>query len=84
MAQHLKQHGWQYIVVDIQWSEPHPRRRLPPGRGAGNRCERQTHPRRRPLSLRRRGPRLPPLADYVHSLGLRFGIHIMRGIPAKP
>ena len=24
MAQHLKQHGWRYIVVDIQWSEPHP------------------------------------------------------------
>ncbi len=22
-----------------------------------------------------------PLADYVHSLGLKFGIHIMRGIP---
>jgi hypothetical protein len=26
MAQHLKQHGWQYVVVDIQWSEPNPRR----------------------------------------------------------
>ena len=24
MAKHLKQHGWQYIVVDIQWSEQHP------------------------------------------------------------
>lgn len=22
-----------------------------------------------------------PLADYIHSLGLKFGIHIMRGIP---
>ena len=22
-----------------------------------------------------------PLAEYVHSLGLKFGIHIMRGIP---
>jgi alpha-galactosidase len=22
-----------------------------------------------------------PLADYVHSKGLKFGIHIMRGIP---
>lgn len=22
-----------------------------------------------------------PLADYVHGLGLKFGIHIMRGIP---
>ena len=22
MAKHLKPHGWQYVVVDIQWSEP--------------------------------------------------------------
>src|ERR1022692_4326921 len=22
MAQHLQQHGWQYVVIDIQWSEP--------------------------------------------------------------
>src|SRR5690349_5464418 len=22
MAQHLKQYGWQYVVVDIQWYEP--------------------------------------------------------------
>jgi len=25
MARNLKQHGWQYVVVDIQWSEPDPR-----------------------------------------------------------
>jgi hypothetical protein len=24
-----------------------------------------------------------PLADYVHSLGLKFGIHVMRGIPRQ-
>jgi alpha-galactosidase len=24
-----------------------------------------------------------PLADYIHGLGLRFGIHIMRGIPGR-
>lgn len=22
MAKHLKQHGWEYVVVDIQWYEP--------------------------------------------------------------
>jgi len=27
------------------------------------------------------GKGFKPLADYVHSLGMRFGIHIMRGIP---
>src|SRR5258706_14245812 len=25
MASKLKKHGWQYIVVDIQWSEQHPK-----------------------------------------------------------
>ncbi len=25
MAAKLKSHGWQYIVVDIQWSEPNPK-----------------------------------------------------------
>ena len=25
MSKNLRSHGWQYIVVDIQWSEPHPR-----------------------------------------------------------
>jgi hypothetical protein len=24
-----------------------------------------------------------PLADYVHAKGLKFGIHIMRGIPGQ-
>src|SRR3982750_4278570 len=25
MARVLKAHGWQYVVVDIQWSEPNPK-----------------------------------------------------------
>jgi hypothetical protein len=29
------------------------------------------------------GQGFKPLADYIHSLGLRFGIHIMRGIPRQ-
>lgn len=24
MARGLKSHGWQYVIVDIQWSEPKP------------------------------------------------------------
>ena len=30
MAKHLKQHGWQYVVVDIQWSEPNAQARNSP------------------------------------------------------
>jgi hypothetical protein len=28
MAANLKSHGWQYIVVDIQWSEQNPNRMM--------------------------------------------------------
>ena len=84
MAEHLKQYGWEYIVVDIQWYEPsavnheyHPftelcmdeYSRLIP---AENRF---------PSSAGGKG--FGPLAEYIHSLGLKFGIHIMRGIPRQ-
>ena len=81
MAKNLKQYGWEYVVVDIQWSAPNAKSheydpftelcmdeysRLIP---AENRF---------PSSAGGKG--FAPLAEYVHSLGLKFGIHIMRGI----
>lgn len=84
MAKNLKQYGWEYIVVDIQWSEPtasstwyHPfyplqmdefSRLLP----AENRFPSAAN-----------GVGFKALGDYIHSLGLKFGIHIMRGIPRQ-
>ena len=38
-------------------------------------------PNRFPSAAEGRG--FKPLADYVHSKGLKFGIHIMRGIPRR-
>src|SRR5450432_2221405 len=29
------------------------------------------------------GKGFKPLADYIHSLGLKFGVHLMRGIPRQ-
>lgn len=86
MAAHLKAYGWEYIVVDIQWY----------AHGAGSMRDKYQYipfgelemdaygrlfpcPERFPSSQNGAGFR--PLADYVHALGLRFGIHIMRGIP---
>lgn len=84
IAKYLKQYGWEYIVVDIQWSAPNAKNheydpftelcmddysRLIP---AENRF---------PSSAGGKG--FAPLADYIHSLGLKFGIHIMRGIPRQ-
>ena len=84
MAEHLKQHGWQYVVVDIQWSEPNAQAHgyRPDAKLAMDEYGRLIPAVNRfPSSADGRG--FKPLADYVHSLGLRFGIHIMRGIPRQ-
>jgi hypothetical protein len=84
MAAHLKAHGWQYVVVDIQWYEPssqgHEYREGAPLTmdGFGRLLP---APNRFPSSAN--GAGFKPLADYVHSLGLRFGVHLMRGIPRQ-
>jgi alpha-galactosidase len=82
MAKNLKSHGWQYIVVDIQWSEQNPKTHgyRPNADLAIDEYGRLIPaPNRFPSSAVGKG--FKPLADYVHSRGLKFGIHIMRGIP---
>ncbi len=86
MATHLKDSGWEYIVIDIQWY----------AHGAGSMRDKHQYipfsklemdeysrllpdPNRFPSSVG--GAGFKPLADYIHSLGLKLGIHIMRGIP---
>ena len=85
MAKELKKYGWEYVVVDIRWfvendkaggyNQKDPRyvidqygRYLP----AVNR-----------FPSAKEGQGFKPLADYIHKKGLKFGIHIMRGIPKK-
>ncbi len=84
MAKNLLSHGWQYIVVDIQWSEPHPRAG---GYNPEAHLEMDAYGRLVPALNRfpsaADGKGFQPLAAYVHSLGLKFGIHIMRGIPRQ-
>jgi len=85
MALHLKRHGWHYVVVDIQWSEPHP---LPNGSYRTEPAlEMDAYGRLIPAATRfpsaAGGRGFRPLADYIHNLGLGFGIHIMRGIPRQ-
>ena len=82
MAKYLKPYGWEYVVVDIQWAQPT--------------AENHEYEHFSTLVMDEYGRLLPaenrfpsaangagfkPLADYVHSLGLKFGIHIMRGMP---
>ena len=85
MAANLKQHGWEYVVVDIRWFVANDK--------AGGYNE--TNP---VYTLDEYGRLLPavekfpssadgkgfkPLADYIHSKGLKLGIHLMRGIPVE-
>lgn len=84
MVKNLKKFGWDYIVVDIQWYEPfaatneyHPFTEI---------CM-DEYGRAIPAETRfpsaKDGKGFAPLAEYIHSLGLKFGIHIMRGIPRQ-
>ena len=82
MAKNLKAYGWEYIVVDIQWAQP----------GAADFSYEpfsslcmddfgRLIPALNRFPSAENGAGFRPLADYVHSLGLKFGIHIMRGMP---
>ena len=84
MAKHLKQYGWEYIVVDIQWYEPTAENHY--YHNFTELCM-DEYSRLMPAVNRfpsaEGGKGFAPLAEYVHSLGLKFGIHIMRGIPRQ-
>ncbi len=88
MAKHLKQYGWEYIVVDIEWyandagTKRDQYQYIPFGDLEMDQwAQLQPSPKRFPSSAD--GSGFTALAAYVHSLGLKFGIHIMRGIPRK-
>lgn len=84
LAEKLQPVGWDTVVVDYCWSDP--------GAHDNNRNARANAP----LAMDKFGRLLPapnrfpsavdgagfkPLAKAVHALGLKFGIHVMRGIP---
>ena len=84
MAAKLKRHGWQYIVVDIQWYEPN-------AKDHGYRKDAvlvmDAYGRLQPAQNRfpsaADGKGFKALSSYVHDLGLKFGVHLMRGIPKQ-
>jgi hypothetical protein len=84
MAANLHRHGWEYIVVDIQWYEPN-------ATGFDYRKDAKLAmdgygrlvPATNKFPSAADGQGFKPLADYVHNLGLKFGVHLMRGIPRQ-
>jgi len=84
MAEHLAKYGWQYIVVDIQWYEPNAQGHdYKPGAPLTMDEYGRLMPAVNRFPSSANGAGFKPLADYVHSKGLKFGIHIMRGIPRQ-
>jgi hypothetical protein len=84
MAAKLAKFGWQYVVVDIEWFQPNAQSHgyIPRGVVTMDAYGRFIpSPNRFPSAAD--GAGFKPLADYVHSKGLKFGIHIMRGIPRE-
>ncbi len=84
MAENLKDFGWEYVVCDIQWYES----------GADSHAyhkftelEMDEYSRlvpavdRFPSSAGGKG--FGPIAEQIHDMGLKFGIHIMRGVPRQ-
>lgn len=74
--------GYDVFTVDIQWYEPeassyrYNENPVPAMDGHGRLLP---APNRFPSSAGGKGFR--PLADRIHAMGLRFGVHLMRGIP---
>ncbi|HET7099868.1 MAG TPA: glycoside hydrolase family 27 protein [Terriglobia bacterium] len=77
MADHLAIYGWKYVVVDYYWYYPSGHVEGMPVMDEYGRLLPATN--RFPSAADGQG--FKPLVDYVHSLRLKFGIHIMRGIP---
>ena len=83
-AEHLKPFGWKYVTIDMEWFVTNPQ---PAGNSKNSKFNidaygRYTPPASRfPSAAGHAG--FKPLAAYAHSLGLKFGIHILQGIPKE-
>ena len=84
IAEEMQPVGWDTVVVDYCWSDPgahdnnrNTRTNAPLASDAFGRLLPATN--RFPSAIGGQG--FKPLADQIHAMGLKFGIHVMRGIP---
>jgi alpha-galactosidase len=89
VKERLLSHGWNYIVIDFRWYDPEP-----PGNDfllnklrTGAKLSSDSFGRLLPAENRfpssANGKGFRPLADRLHKMGLKFGVHYMRGIPRQ-
>ena len=81
MAAHLKKFGWEYALVDEGWYLPNPE-----AKPEDFQFHMDSNGRYIPVSNRfpsAASGSFAPLAAKIHKMGLKFGIHIIRGIPKE-
>jgi alpha-galactosidase len=84
MSENLLEYGWEYVVIDAGWYYP-PEITCNDGKMDNIPQNLDEYGRlipdvnKYPSSANYKG--FKELADYIHSKGLKLGIHIMRGIP---
>jgi hypothetical protein len=87
MAANLKQYGWEYVCIDYCWYSTTQNGTLAQDANFNPKLNIDSLGRvipdvaKYPSSANGQG--FKPLADYIHAKGLKFGIHLMRGIPRQ-
>jgi alpha-galactosidase len=83
MSSHLKSSGWNYVVVDIRWYVANDKAHGYNEKDADYSIDSfgRFLPAVNRFPSAAGGKGFKPLADYLHKKGLKFGIHIMRGVP---
>jgi hypothetical protein len=89
MKDHLLSHGWNYVVIDFRWYDPVGsnndawinRDRTGARLTADKFGRLLPAPNRFPSAADGQG--FKALADKIHAMGLKFGFHMMRGIPRQ-
>jgi len=84
MAKYLLPSGYNYLTVDIEWYDPEAKGHAYDSKAIFTMDEYgRLTPGLKKFPSAANGKGFKPLADYVHAKGLKFGIHIMRGIPRQ-
>jgi hypothetical protein len=89
MQEHLLAHGWKYIIIDARWYDSvssyddrdFSKDRVNAILFADEFGRMLPATNRFPFAVDGKG--FKPLADQIHALGLKFGFHMMRGIPRQ-
>jgi len=89
MKDHLLAHGWSYVVVDFRWYDTvttyddHDLTKERTGAALAADAYGRLVPAVSRFPSSANGQGFKPLADRLHAMHLKFGVHIMRGIPRQ-